>query len=409
MSIKQTIAFLFLLLASFGGFSQKVAIIGMNHLTADGFTFVATQNLAIGEVIFFTENEYDNLNNRFVDQSESVVKFTVTPSAITKGTVIFVKEVATDVFSVSCTSGGACGTAAKTAGSGNFALATDGEGFYAYAETAGDENPVNGVLTIYAVMYTGSGEAVPPVNGGNLPANENPLSDYPTAIVLQGFPAAQPNRTEFTTTTIARTNVTKAMVQNPANYVHAQANADLSTIIFTAPTILPLRWLSIEGNLINQKQAVLRWTVQESNVSNYEVQKSIDNVQWNTMATINSKGTGSNDYAFTDNTPLQTTTYFRIKQTDVDGRLSYSTIVKLNFNKSASSINVYPNPVKDMVNISVGTNLLNTTVRIYNATSKLVETKLLTTGFSQLSIQNYPTGIYLLKFDNGETQKIIKE
>ncbi len=408
MFIKQTLAFLSLLLIFFGGFSQKVAIIGMNHVGIDGFTFVATQNLPSGEIIYFTDNEYNAAGalNTFFDQTESVVTFTAT-SAITKGTVIFVKEPSADVFSVSCTGGGVCGTAVKTGTSGNFALATDGESLYAYADT--DNNPLNGITTIYAVMYTGSGEAVPPVNGGNLPANENPLSDYPTAIVLQGFPVAQPNRTEFTTTTIARTNVTKAMVQNPANYVHALANADLSTIIFTAPTILPLRWLSIEGNLNNQKQAVLRWIVQESNVSNYEVQKSVDNVQWNTMATINSKGTGSNDYAFTDNTPLQTTTYFRIKQTDVDGRLGYSTIVKLNFNKSAFSVNVYPNPVKDMINISVGTNLINTTVRLYNATSKLVQTKLLTTGFSQISLQNYPTGIYLLKFDNGETQTIIKE
>jgi Secretion system C-terminal sorting domain len=407
--MKQIITFFFLFLFSNASFSQKVAIIGMNHLTADGFTFVATQNLPIGEVIFFTENEYDNLNNRFVDQTESVVKFTVTPAAITKGTVIFVKEISTDVFSVSCTLGGACGTAVKTAGSGNFALATDGDGLYAYAETAGDENPANGVLTIYAVMYTGSGEAVPPVNGGNLPANENPLSDFPTAIIVQGFPVAQPNRTEFITTTIARTNVTKAMVQNPTNYVHAQANADLSTIIFTTPTILPLSWLSIEGNLNNQKQAVLRWTVQESNVSNYEVQKSIDNVLWNTMATINSKGIGSNEYSSTDITPLQTTTYFRIKQIDVDGRLSYSTIVKLNFNKSAFSINVYPNPVKDFINISIGASLINTTVRLYNVTNKLLQTKLLETNFSQLSLQNYPSGIYLLRFENGEVEKIIKD
>jgi hypothetical protein len=407
--MKHFITFLLLFILSLRSLSQKVAIIGMNHLTADGFSFVATQNLPIGEVIFFTENEYNNAGNVFVDQTESVVKFTVTPAAITKGTVIFVKEISTDVFSVSCTLGGACGTAVKTPGSGNFALATDGDGLYAYAETAGDENPANGVLTIYAVMYTGSGEAVPPVNGGNLPANENPLSDYPNAIVLQGFPVAQPNRTEFIATTIARTNVTKAMVQNPANYVHAQANADLSTIIFTTPTILPLSWLSIEGNLNNQKQAVLRWTVQESNISNYEVQKSIDNVLWNTIATINSKGAGSNDYSSTDNTPLQTTTYFRIKQTDVDGRLSYSIIVKLNFNKLASSISVYPNPVKDFINISIGTNLLNTTVRLYNATSKLVKSKLMTTGFSQISLQDYPSGIYLLKFDNGETQKIIKD
>ncbi len=405
--MKQYITFLFLIMISLSSLSQKVAIIGINHVGTDGFSFVATQNLPIGEVIFFTENEYDNLNNRFVDQSESVVKFTVTPAAITKGTVIFVKEISPDVFSVSCTAG-VCGTAVKTAGSLNFALATDGEGLYAYAETTGDENPANGVATIYAVMYTGSGEAVPPVNGGNLPANENPLSDYPNAIVVQGFPAAQPNRTEFIATTIARTNVTKVMLQNPTNYVHAQANADLSTIVFT-PNILPVQWLSIAGNLNSQKQALLQWTVQESNVTKFEVQKSSDNVQWNTIETINSKGTGTNDYISTDFTALQTITYYRIKQIDVDGKISYSSIVKLNINKTAFNINVYPNPVKDFINISVGASLVKTTVRLYNVANKLLQSKLLETNSSQLSLQNYPSGIYLLKFENGEIEKIVKD
>jgi Secretion system C-terminal sorting domain len=405
--MKQFITFFFLLVISNSSFAQKVAIIGMNHVTVDGFTFVATQNLPNGEVIFFTENEYNNAGNAFIDQTESVVKFTAT-SAITKGTVIFVKEISTDVFSVSCTGPSTCGTAIKTTGSGNFALATDGDGLYAYAETAGDENPANGVATIYAVMYTGSGE-VPTTNGGNLPANENPLSDFPSSIVVQGFPAAQPNRTEFTPTTLARTNVTKAMVQNTANYVHAQANADLSTIVFTTPTILPLQWLSVAGNLNDQKRAVLQWSVQESNVIHYEVQKSIDIAQWNTIEIINSKGTGVNDYFSSDNEAIQTTTYFRIKQIDLDGKVSYSTIIKLNFNKSAFTISVYPNPLKDFINISVGISLINTRVRLYSATSKLLQTKLLETGFSQLFFKNYPSGIYLLKFENGESQKIIKD
>ena len=226
--ITQKLLFLFVLFLTSISYSQKVAIIGMNHATTDGFTFVVTQDLTNGEVIYFTENEYNDASNAFVDATESVVIFTAT-SAILKGNVVFVNETSTNTFTVSCTSG-VCGTAVIS-GVGPFALATDGETLYAYTDS--DTNPTNGITTIYSAIYTGSGETVPVVNGGTIPVAQDPTFDYPTAIVVDGFPVAQPNRVEFTPTAPARTNVTKVGLENPSNYVHAQTNAALSTIFFT--------------------------------------------------------------------------------------------------------------------------------------------------------------------------------
>lgn len=225
----QKLMFLFLLLVVSLGYSQKVAVIGLNHVGTDGFSFVVTQDLAGGEIIYFTENEYSDASNAFVDQGEATVAFTA-GSAILKGNVVFVSETATDTFTVTCTGGGACGTAVKVGTSGFFALATDGETLYAYSDS--DNNPVNGITTIHSVMYTGGTEPGI-VNGGPIPADQNPSGDYPTAIVVDGFPVAQPNRTEFFQTVGARTNVSKVVLENPSNYNHAQANAALSTIFFT--------------------------------------------------------------------------------------------------------------------------------------------------------------------------------
>lgn len=208
-------------------YSQKVAVIGINHVTPDGFTFVATENIPNGEVIYFTENEYSNSTNRFIDQTESVVKFTAT-SGLSKGTVVYVKEISSDIFTV--TSSGNTGTAVKTAGSSFFALRTDGESFYAYGDT--DEDPTNGVAEIYSALFTG--EAAPyNVSGGLIPTELNPVSDFPNAIVIDGFPAVSPGRTEYNTSIADRTNVSKVMLENPANYVNAAANTDLSTTAFT--------------------------------------------------------------------------------------------------------------------------------------------------------------------------------
>ncbi|MBE0636937.1 MAG: HYR domain-containing protein, partial [Bacteroidales bacterium] len=232
---KFTFLFAFYLMVSAHAiFAQKVVVIGLNHLSPDGFSFVARENLSVNEVIYFTENEYNNAGNAFLDQSESVVKFTVTV-AINAGHVVYVEEtdVSSNLFIV--TSSGGFGTAVKTAGSGGFSIATNGEGFYAYKDD--DENPVIGITDIYSVLYTGSGEA-PTQNGGLIPANENPVSDFPNAIVVHGFPNDGDvnvglNRVEYNPA-LRNVDVGTVNFTLTGNWLNGLPNAALSIIPFVA-------------------------------------------------------------------------------------------------------------------------------------------------------------------------------
>jgi hypothetical protein len=272
--IQRLILVTFMFATSYG-FAQKVAIIGMNHVGTDGFSFLVTQDLVNGEVIYFTENEYSDAANAFTDQLEAVVLFTAS-SAIAKGNVVFINETATDVFSVTCTTGS--GTAVKTVASSNFALATDGEALYAY--TDGDSNPTNGITTIYSVMYTGTTEPAPS-NGGNLPTNLNPINDFPDAIVIHGFPVVPPNRVEFFQTTPARTNITKAGLTNVSNYNHAVANQALSTLFFTNFNLTgsnPTLTLTASPSSVNENSGtgmVFTFTLSANATSNVTVNFSV--------------------------------------------------------------------------------------------------------------------------------------
>tara|TARA_R110002073_G_scaffold56835_1_gene144299 strand:+ start:7762 stop:9795 length:2034 start_codon:yes stop_codon:yes gene_type:complete len=215
------------------GFSQKVAIIGTNHVTPDGFSFVVTEAFANGNSVFFTEEEYNNSTNVFDASGEGTVKFTAS-TAISVGTVVFVKETSGNVFSVTCTGGGSCGnvTFLGAAGFDFFALRTDGEAFYAYQDN--DNNPGNGVTDIFSVYYNGEVDTPPLPSGGNIPSQWDPSIDYPDAIVVDGFPAVSPNRSEFKFSPASlRDGVSKTALENPTNYLHGQSNADLSTVAFT--------------------------------------------------------------------------------------------------------------------------------------------------------------------------------
>ncbi|MEL7251785.1 MAG: hypothetical protein AAFO03_25415, partial [Bacteroidota bacterium] len=83
LSKKQLNKHLFLLLTLFlfGTFSlqaqaPKVVFCGVDHVDADEFTFVATQDLPDGEKIYFTEDEFSDALNAF-NVNEGHLEYTV--------------------------------------------------------------------------------------------------------------------------------------------------------------------------------------------------------------------------------------------------------------------------------------------------------------------------------------------
>ncbi|MEO7309751.1 MAG: T9SS type A sorting domain-containing protein [Chitinophagaceae bacterium] len=176
----------------------------------------------------------------------------------------------------------------------------------------------------------------------------------------------------------------------------------------TTPVLLPIKWLSVAGNLNALGNAAISWKVQEQNVAYYELQKSMDGTSFTTIATINSKGNGTNDYSATENVVLQALSYFKIKQVDKDGRISYSAIVKLS-NKQYSGIGVYPNPARDIVTVTVGQNLLNTRLQLTDVNGRVLQQIKIANATFTVNVEAYAAGIYLLKTEDGKAIKIVKE
>ncbi|NNF29886.1 MAG: HYR domain-containing protein [Flavobacteriaceae bacterium] len=213
------------------GFAQKAVVIGTNHVTNDGFAFLVTQDLANGENVYFTEDEYNNATNVFAT-GESVVRFTA-GSVITAGTVVYIEEtgVSTNTFTNTCTGGGSCGTTAHFGGS--FSLRTGGEAYYSYSDTNTD--PSDGVTEIYSVFYTGE---VGQPTGGAIPAALDPTPDFPNAIVVDGFPAVNPGRAEFIFAGAGvRDGRCRDDLEVVGNYLHGQGYQALSTTIFGSFTL----------------------------------------------------------------------------------------------------------------------------------------------------------------------------
>jgi trimeric autotransporter adhesin len=182
-------------------------------------------------------------------------------------------------------------------------------------------------------------------------------------------------------------------------------------IIWTAPIwirnnggILPISIAEFTGKEIGENINLYWNTAQEINVDYFEVEHSIDGVAFNTIQHISSKYHNSNirtDYTAIDDNPNAGLHFYRIKETSLDGKISYSNIISVYKNGSTAKFIVHPNPVKDLLHINYNsTNEEDVVYKIYSAEGREVKKLLvnLNKGNNDININValLPKGIYFI-------------
>lgn len=177
----------------------------------------------------------------------------------------------------------------------------------------------------------------------------------------------------------------------------------------TYTAILPVTWLSVNGALNAHGQPVITWKVQEQEVASYSIEKSVDDQPFTTIVSIAAKGNGENEYSFQEVLSLAGKASYRIKQTDLNGRATYSRILLLKSDRKGW-ITLYPNPVKRTATLNVtDKELLNTTAYLYDRTGRELQRIQITQSVTTIRMDQYNAGVYTLKLKNGQTIRILKE
>lgn len=140
--------------------------------------------------------------------------------------------------------------------------------------------------------------------------------------------------------------------------------------------VTPLKLLSFNASKSNAAIKLDWTTTNEVNTKSFEIERSNNNIIWRNIGTIAAKNMmGTNSYSFVDESKPSNNVYYRLKCVDIDGRFTYSAIKKVVVNEADNSINIYPNPAKDKINIEL-TNTLTardiSNISIYNVTGGLV-------------------------------------
>ena len=188
----------------------------------------------------------------------------------------------------------------------------------------------------------------------------------------------------------------------------------LEYVIALSSGALPISLSSFNvANNLSENSILIDW-ITESEINNdyFEVQRSIDAENWNTIEKVEAAGNSNSviDYKTIDPTPLYGLSYYRLKQVDFNGDYSYSAIKSIKLKHNSES-NLYPNPAKDFIYITSKNTPLKT-IKIYDFLGRnkieLIELNLISENKAYLNIEKLPSGVYFLK-TTFETIKFIKK
>jgi hypothetical protein len=262
------------------------------------------------------------------------------------------------------------------------------------------------------------------VNTGGGPANENIVNFRPQAGTHTFGPA--PKQGEWNVYSIplslyaTANGALKLTVRNAIFQLLIVGDAPFGNNVYyvddiyfsSTDNILPVKLTSFtavaKANIVG-----LSWeTATEVNNRGFGVEKSIDGRAWSELTFVNASPSNVNGakYSAVDLAPIQGMNFYRLRQTDLDGKFSFSAVRQVNFNGMADAISVYPNPSKGFVNVLVNPSSKKVNYTITNTTGRSLKSGILLTDgtVNKVNIQGLPAGVYMLQVTDENGSKTTK-
>jgi hypothetical protein len=159
------------------------------------------------------------------------------------------------------------------------------------------------------------------------------------------------------------------------------------------------------------ENVLLTWTTaSETNNDFFTLERSQDGVHFDEIITVDGAGNSNQilQYKSTDFTPLNGTSYYRLKQTDFDGKFDYSNLKAVNFNKPIQTQlwSIFPNPTNLNGVYIKNTNIdaKQVTLKIIDLTGKVIKMETINNINANASLfvgfENISTGMYMLELND---------
>jgi hypothetical protein len=169
-----------------------------------------------------------------------------------------------------------------------------------------------------------------------------------------------------------------------------------------------------------QSKSEISWTTEnEFNTERFEVERSTDKIIFTAIANISKQASakGASNYAYTDNSPESGLNYYRLKQVDLEGKLTYTDTLSVLHGRMVVAVaetqlklSIYPNPTVDklVVNLPDGSDQDGVTMSVYDMQgNKVKSTRYEHKKELEQNVSDLTANIYLLEIRDSKTNQLI--
>ncbi|RXK59300.1 T9SS type A sorting domain-containing protein [Lacibacter luteus] len=170
---------------------------------------------------------------------------------------------------------------------------------------------------------------------------------------------------------------------------------------FTGAGVLSTAFDYFKASQPQPYQVQLDWgTLHEVNSDVFIVERSTDQKLWSSIGSVKSVGNSSQKqaYNFTDKAPIAGITYYRLKQIDYKGEISYSEVVRYN-TTITKKFSLFPNPVSSSTRLFSKDGFTSAQAILILDAKGAVVRKINPSGSNnlQLDLTNLTNGLYLIQ------------
>jgi hypothetical protein len=178
-----------------------------------------------------------------------------------------------------------------------------------------------------------------------------------------------------------------------------------------AMAAVPVEFYDFYLKAKGEDAVMLNWsTASEINNKHFLVERSIDGINYQTIATVAGAGNSTTvkSYSYLDAGLAIGTYYYRLKQVDFDGKYSYSSVRIIRLGAGvAASVQIFPVPFQNVIHIGLNQEFASPTlVRLLDLNGKvLVQQNFIGVdgdNLFKLEVSQVPAGSYVIEVSYGE-------
>jgi hypothetical protein len=190
--------------------------------------------------------------------------------------------------------------------------------------------------------------------------------------------------------------------------ITADYGADLTSCVY--PTnVLPIIWIDYTA-FLHDNAVILDWiTNEDTGVSEYMIEHSIDNLHWEVVAHIarNTTGNPANQhYRYKDYNFSNGVNYYRVKEIENTGNYYISEIRELYTGKN-KHLSVRPNPASSTLYLFNKDNTFKYFSQVFDLSGKLISATVINPDQNSIDISHLEKGTYFIRLNNGSSGNFV--